>query len=196
MKTLAKNLGISVVFGAAMLMAAVVANDEVKDIKHRVIEIKADTDKDVKIVVNSEGVQETIVFQMDELQDEDVIASKLAHLDDDTKETVMTAVNGIKHFGSSDFDPASLAHGEHKSKVVIMHKGDGELMHIEGDKDVEVDYEFVTNSDHQVMQKHVVIGGHHGSLKGHSSAIVSLIEKGEFSQEELDKIQAAIDKKR
>ena len=47
------------------------------------------------------------------------------------------------------------------------------------------------------MRKHFVIGGDpHEALTGHTDAIAKLIERGEFSQEELDKIQAAVDAKR
>ena len=106
----------------------------------------------------------------------------------------MSALNGVKNIKTGDFDGEGLLH-EVQKKVVVMHKGEGgiAMMHSDGDMDFDFD---VQTKDGKVVKKHWVMG--HGAevLKGHTDAIVRLIERGEFSKEELDKIQAAIDAKR
>jgi IMP cyclohydrolase len=44
-----------------------------------------------------------------------------------------------------------------------------------------------------MVRKHFIHGvGEHAVLTGHTDAIAKLIERGEFSRDELDKVQAAM----
>lgn len=181
-----KNLLAGFAVGSLALAGAVFAENP-----HRLIEIKADRDQEVNIVINNDGVSETLDFTAEELNDRQLLEQKLAHLDDDTRDTLMQTLETVK----LDVG-AGLIEGKHENKVVVMHKGAGELVKILHGSDVDLEYEIGEGSDHQVIRKHVVIGNHEGVLKGHTGALVDLIKKGEFSQDELDEIQAAIDAKR
>lgn len=163
--------------------------------KHKLIEINAQQDRNVKIMVGDDGNVTTLEFTMEELKDDYAIEQKLAGLDENTRETVMEALEGVMHMADADFDPGVYA-GEGHEKVIIKHQGAGNIVHMNADKDI--DYEFVVDDEggEKVLSKHIIIGDANTVLKGHTDAVVGLINKGEFSQEELDKIQAAIDAKR
>ena len=193
MNLLAKNLLAGFTVASLAVVGAVTAEDDLTQKTHKVIEIKAKKDQDVNIVVENDGVSETIVFSHEELQDPVIIEDKLIHLDDDTRETVRQAVNNLTRFVEGDLSHDDLVAGE-GHKVVVLNKGEGKLMKLHGgDIDVEVLH---GGEGHKMVRKHVIVGGDGKVLKGHTDAIVGLIEKGEFSQDELDQIQAAIDAKR
>lgn len=191
MNILTKNLLAGAVVGSLALAGAVIAEENVK---HKIIEIKAVKDKDVSVWVDSDGNSETLMFTAGELADSDLLAAKLANLDDDTRETVMEALQGINmpHDGEAEIEV---------EKVFVVNKGDGHRIKLLGVGDAanenDVDIEIMTEGGHKMIRKHFIHGGgKHGVLKGHTEAIAKLIERGEFSQEELDKIQAAVDAKR
>jgi hypothetical protein len=189
MNVAVKNLLAGFTVGSLALAGAVMADDF-----QRVIEIKAETGQDVNIVIDNDGNSETLHFKAEELSDKQALANKLSHLDDDTRDTLMQTLQTI-HL-NVDEGVGSMLEGKHENKVVVMHKGDGQLVKVLKGSDVDLEYEIEGDGDHHMIQKHIVIGDHHGVLKGHTSAIVGLIAKGEFSQDELDKIQAAVDAKR
>jgi len=119
--------------------------------------------------------------------DTQVLAAKLESLDPETRQTVMDALQGVPHVDT----------GEHEvKKVYVLNKGEGQRVEfIDDDGDIEM--EIVAGGQHKIIRKHFIHGdGGEGILKGHTSVIASLIERGEFSQDDLDKIQAALDAKR
>lgn len=186
MNTLIKNLIAGAMVGSLAVAGVVTAQE---DIKHKTIEIKMVKDSDVSVWVDSDGHAETVVLTANEISNSDLLADKLAGLDEQTRETVVEALEGIKTSGFGD------AHVEVK-KVFVMNKGDAQLVEFMGD-DVNMDIEMITGDDHKIVRKHIIHSDSEGGvLKGHTNAIAKLIERGEFSQEELDKIQAALDAKR
>lgn len=153
---------------AGSFTLAGMANAETE--KQKTIEVRAIKDKDVRIVVDDDGAENVIVLTNEELEDEDLLEAKLADLDNDTAETIRQAVAGTKHMFVKGTDISGM-HGMHE-KVIVINDGEGE--HVQA-------FHF---------------DGGDTMLAGHTDAIVKLIERGEFSQEELDKIQAAVDAKR
>jgi hypothetical protein len=185
---LTKNLLAGAIVGSLALTGAVLADEEVK---HRVIEIKAVKGENVNVMVDANGNSQTVIVSHDELADSDLLEAKLADLDDETRETVLQALQGLS--GSGALDSAQHMHGG-KHRVMILNKGDGQLLEMGGDTNIEIE---IDGDDKHVMRRHIVIGDDiHEALTGHTDAIAKLIERGEFSQEELDKIQAAVDAKR
>lgn len=192
MNLLVKNLIAGMVVGSLTLAGAVIAQGNEKAL-HKFVEVKAKKDENVVIKVDNDGNTESVIFTADELSNDDLIDAKLAHLDEDTKETVLQALNSVKQVVSEGFDVDDLASGMER-KVVVMHKGDGALVNVTGD--VDYDFDVVHEDGHKSIRKHIIIGDETKVLKGHTDAIVKLIERGEFSYEELDKIQVALDAKR
>jgi hypothetical protein len=187
MKTLIKNLMAGAVVGSLALVGAVTAEEEVK---HRTIEIKAVKGQDVNVWVDSDSGSQTVIVSADELENSDLLADKLAGLDEQTRETVMDALQGISMSGDGEAHVAV-------EKVFVMNKGDGQRIEFIGADDGELDIEVLQGDGQRIIRKHVIhTDGASSSLKGHTGVISKLIEKGEFSQEQLDEIQAALDAKR
>lgn len=184
MNMLTKNLLASTIVASLALTGAVIAEEEVK---HKTIEIKAVQDQDVSVWVDADGNSQTLIFSPSEIMDADVLAAKLESLDPETRATVMDALQGVSHMDS----------GERKvEKVFVMNKGEGQRIEFIGE-DQDVDVEIISDGQHKVIRKHIIHGDDgEGILKGHTSVIEGLIKRGEFTQDDLDKIQAALDAKR
>jgi hypothetical protein len=196
MNMLTKNLLAGLAVGSLALGGAVFADDDKEvQVKHKIIEINADSDSDVNIVVAGDGHDETISMTFDEMKDEYILEERLAHLDEDMRNTIMSALSGVKTMKFTSDDGNSFFHDVDK-KVVVMHGGDGGLTFANTVGDADFDFEFLSDDGDAKVRKHIVIGDASHVLKGHTDAIVRLIEKGEFTQDELDKIQSAIDVKR
>ncbi|WP_100642458.1 hypothetical protein [Alteromonas facilis] len=174
------------------LAIATFASAETKE--HKTIQVHAVKDENVRIVVDDAGNENVIVLTAEELADENLLEDKLAMLDSDTAETVRQAVEGTRHMFVDGFDFTGMK-GNHE-KVIVINEGVGEQVHAFafGDSEFEIEY----GNEEGVKRKHQIIinGDGTGVLTGHTDAVVRLIERGEFSQEELDKIQAAVDAKR
>jgi len=184
MNMLTKNLLAGAVVASVALTGAVIAEEEVK---HKTIEIKVVKDHDVSVWVDADGDSQTLVFSPSDIQDIDVMVSKLESLDPETRQTVMDALQGVPHIDTGEREV---------QKVYVMNKGDGQRVEFIGD-DSDVEMEIVAGGQHKIIRKHFIHeDGGEGILKGHTSVIASLIERGEFSQDDLDKIQAALDAKR
>jgi superfamily I DNA and RNA helicase len=189
MHSLSKNLIAGAVFGAlsvagAMHASAVSAND---DVQHQVVEIKAVKGHDLTVWVQKDGDAKTIVLDANELLDQDAVRAKLAELDEDTRNTVLKTLDEVKTGAGGP--------GSRSERVFVMNKGDGQRIDISEDE-----VQIITTEDggSQRMVKQIFIddGEQNLRLKGHADAITQLIERGEFSVAELDKIQVALDAKR
>lgn len=196
MKNTTKTLLATILSGYLLAAGSVIAGN---DVEPTIVEIRANKEQLTTVKVETNGIKEIIELTPEELSDEDLLESRLSILDDKTRDTVMQALQGTRHIvdGSMDFSrfEEMAKHGQHK--MVVINGGDGHVAHTVEDVDVLVD--FASNDDkfHKVVRKHVIVDGMENTvLKGHTDAIVRLIEKGEFSPEELDSIQAALDAKR
>lgn len=190
MKLLTKNMIAGAIVGSLALTGAVAAQDDEPHVRHKVIEIKSKKD-DVNVSVQVDDDSHALFFTRDELADENMLYDKLSHLDDDTRETVLKALQNIKIVSDGEMEISS-------EDSFIVNKGIGQQFVVlgKGHDDQEVEFEFIEGEGHKKIQKHFIFGGKDGVLKGHTGAIVKMIERGEFDQEELDKIQAAVDAKR
>lgn len=221
MSILKKTLAIALT-GLLLYVPSIMAIEEDKPkIKHSVIELKRQISKtdggsinnnattDLKVV--TDGVAKTITITQDELNDEYLLAEKLSDLDDDTKEIVLNTLKN-KNFTfhsnknkemsfSQDVDFAFMGLDTDGEANVTIIKSIDDLENV---SDVEILQELGLDGNAnsiQTMKNVTVISagdGEHfvGSLKGHHKAIVKLIEKGEFTRDELDQIQEALDAKR
>jgi hypothetical protein len=99
----------------------------------------------------------------------------------------METLQGVRHIDTGEREV---------QKVYVINKGEGQRVAFFGD-DSDVEMEIVSGEKHKIIRKHVIHeDGGEAIFKGHTSVIASLIERGEFSQDDLDKIQAALDAKR
>lgn len=192
MKTSAKTLLAAAISGYLALVGSVSATNVMP---HKIIEIRADNNKNVVINVDDQ----TLTLTPEELQDEDLLDIRLTEFDDKTRETIMQTIEGTRHLfiGGGHFDLTKIK-GAKEHKMIMVNGGDAELL-----KKVFIDDENIEviadgDADKKVIHKQIILGGHgeHAVLTGHTDVIVKMIERGEFSQEDLDKIQMAVDSKR
>lgn len=185
--------------GASLSMSALALNNDALNKEHR-IEINADPDKDAHIFVISDGDKFDVTVPASDWQDKAQLEQHLAELPDDIRGKVVEQLsninldaNVIKVGTGSDSSVFSFSGGDNE-KVIVM--------------DIEEVIEGALNeTDHALVHAKKVIeklkgDGSSAIYKfkfdgaGKANAIASMLEKGKFTQEELDKIQQALDGKR
>lgn len=194
MKTSVKTLLAAAISGYLAIMSGVSANN---DVRHKLIEIRADENKNVVINVDDH----TLTLSPEEMEDEELLALRLSEFDEKTRDTILQTIEGTKHLfsGEGHFDLSKIK-GAKEHKMIVVNGGDGEVIKemFSDDINIEVIADGDMDGQQKVIKKHVIVGhgDAHSALTGHTDAIVKLIERGEFSQDELDKIQMALDAKR
>lgn len=153
-----------------------------EDVKHKVIEIKSVNKDGVNVFVEDNADKRALVLTEAELSDDATILEKLSDLDPETQQTIMDALDNVRLFTDGELSEDELI-SESLHKVVVLNKGEGNVVKVIGDGD-------------NVFKHKVFFADSETTLKGHTSAITKMIEMGEFTQEELDDIQAALDLKR
>jgi hypothetical protein len=149
--------------------------EDVIKVKHKVIQLKKQGQLPTTIEIEENGDVKVIEMTSDELADKALLAEKLNVLDETTRETVLEII-------------ANNERGSHKNIALFSNK--------EGDNislnDIGTNF---TGTHEVVLIKEGDDIEFKGKLKGHHSAIVKLIEKGDFNRKELDEIRAALDAK-
>lgn len=162
----------------ALINPTVSAQEQEADVikvKHKVIQLKKQGQLPTSIEIEENGDIKVIQVTSDELANKDLLAEKLQTLDKTTRETVMEILSNTER-GShkalalfSDNEGANISLNDLRTNFTGTH----EVIVINDGDDIEFK----------------------GKLKGHHSAIVKLIEKGDFNRQELDEIRAALDAK-
>lgn len=199
MKTSLKTILATAISGYLALIGGVYAGDDLhqKVVEHKVIEIRADANKNVVINVDDQ----TLTLTPQELEDEDLLAMRLSEFDERTRETIMQTIEGTRHLfsGEGHFDISKIK-GAKDHKMIMVKGGDSKIIKEIFVDDSEVDILVDGDQKQKVVKKQVIFAGHgdldHTVLSGHTDVIVKMIERGEFSQDELDQIQMALDNKR
>ena len=188
MSMLTKNLLVGAIVGSLALTGAVCAEE---DIKHKTIEIKALKGENVNVMVDTNGNAQTIIISEADLADTELLKNKLANLDDESRADVLQALVGLS--GNETHEPLKIKHGG-THKVIVVNQGDDQLVEMSGDNNIEIEF---NGDERHIIRKHIILeDDSYDIIKDHTDAIAKLIERGEFSQQELDKLQAALDAKR
>lgn len=159
-------------------------------VQHKVIEIKRSSNEPTLVEIDNDGEVHMIELLPEDIKSITVLNDKLVHLDEHTKELVLKIVKGQKFIdGDVSVDTEFISETiesldiEGLEKELVFHinkNGDGQHF----------------STDKKVM---VINGGEgmsfSGSLKGHHKGIIKLLEKGEFTRDELAEIQKALDAK-
>lgn len=153
-------------------------------VKHKVIQLKRNADAISKIEVEENGEVQVIELKASDLDDAVLLESKLADLDDDTRTMVLEALNTSKNRGTKGLAFIN-TQGSHDISLdtLSLDAIDIEIDDLTMDGKREM---IVVNRGDTVFK---------GVLKGHHKAIINLIEKGEFSRDELNEIRKALDAK-
>lgn len=151
-----------------------VEEDEIK-LKHKVIQLKKQGQLPTTIEIEENGDIKVIEVTSDELADKALLAEKLNTLDETTRETVLEIIANNQSRSGKNIAFIKSKEGSNVSLNDLgkSFTGTHEVILIKEGDDIEFK----------------------GKLKGHHSAIVKLIEKGDFTRKELDEIRAALDAK-
>lgn len=159
-------------------------------VQHKVIEIKRSSSQPTLVEIDNDGEVQIIELLPEDIESITVLNDKLVNLDDHTKELVINIVNGQKFIdGDLSVDTEFIAEtiegldidGLEKELVFHINKN-GNSQHFSTDKKV-----MVINGGEGMSFS--------GTLKGHHKGIIKLLEKGEFTRDELAEIQKALDAK-
>lgn len=155
-------------------------------VKHKIIEVKRNADAVSKIEIEEDDDVKVIELTTVELDDPAVLESKLADLDEDTRAIVMDALNSSNNrFGKELAFISSQSPSELSIERLKVKRGDIDAINIE--TDIDGGREVIVLNRGEATFK--------GVLKGHHQAIINLIEKGEFTRDELNEIRKALDAK-
>jgi len=179
-------IAISLAVGTSLNSPYLSAQETVDNtiVKHKVIQLKRNADATSKIEIEDNGKVQIIELKASDLEDEVLLESKLANLDDDTRTMVLEALGSSKKRFTNGF-------------AVIDTQGSQDMsFNVRSLEDIDIEIEDVKMGGTREMI--VVNRGDavfKGVLKGHHNAIINLIEKGEFTRDELNEIRKALDAK-
>lgn len=179
------------VIGATASMSAI-ANMSEDKVKVHKLKINKALDNNVNVYVNNNGETNEFIFSTDDLSSRENVEKLLASLPVEIREHITGA----------------LVNNEGVDGLVKLHKvlpntkvfnwttsdNDDKVLVLKGDESIEIN----SDDDHHMMKFHFVSGNQdiEESGKLHADIITKLIQHGEFTQDDLDKLQQAIDAKR
>lgn len=182
------------VLGAAASMSALASIEDTNqhvDEEHRVEIIKGD-DHEVQVYVNVDGAGTDLTLSTEILNDESQLLEYLQQLPESSRTDVFNSLTQLKDkgvvidFDSDDQTEVKWVSDSGEENVFVIELDEA---HVQGDK------------THKII-KHIIKGGDNNMMKfkhakGLSADMVTrLISKGDFSQDELNTIQQALDAKR
>ena len=186
MKNLLTNLTFATLTSSLFLAYAPMADEEKHPIlhlnKHKIIQLSDG---------NGDGnLSKVIMLDGDDLSDNSILEEKLADLDPETREKVLSLLGDID---IESFDGAD-EHVIKKGVVKILKTDDdnGKIIDITADSS-DIDLSVLNLSDvlgDNVKTSIFKIGGNS------TDAVIRMLKRGEFTQNELDQIQVALDEKR
>jgi hypothetical protein len=188
MKSFIKNLSLAVVTSSLFLAYAPMAEEK----KAHVIHINKN-----KIVESLSGddahnISKIIMLDREALSNSAELDEKLAELEPDIRDKVLSILDGIDVDSFSDGKDVTVQ----KSIVKILRRDDetGEIVDIVSeDNDIDVS---VLNLE-EIIGSHVELGSSVVKIIDNpTQATIRMIKQGEFTQNELDQIQVALDEKR
>lgn len=180
---LAMAISLSVASALYSLSALALASD----VKHELhtIEIDAEKKSGAHIVLEIDGQTTEVNVPIEVLHDRDKLANALSDLPLDKREKVLAAIDNLQ--SSTDIEIHSDSDTEHVNKKVVvieMADGDESTVHKKVIKNMSLD-------DHG---HHIVKMKHKGKVGVDS--IINMLKHGDYSAEELNQLQQALDAKR
>jgi uncharacterized protein YggL (DUF469 family) len=165
-------------------------------IKHKVIEIKTHNNEPTTLEIDNNGVVKVIQLQPDDISNITVLEDRLSSLDKETRKMVLKLLQNRESLQKDTNAHNTHLAGEIRS-LEAFHIRNAEEQH----KKMIIELENMSEAQHLSSDKQVFIinGGEglhfDGVLKGHHKGIIKLIAKGEFTRDELNAIQKALDAK-
>jgi hypothetical protein len=171
------------------------------------IELKKETGSPTVLNINNDGDTQVFEFTEEELNDEYLLETRLADLDDETKTAVMNALKGI-HLSDGKMMWVDNSSDSDDDKKIVVVKSFGT---IDGAVEHDVLIDMQGSTGHQMLHKVVENkDGKHFAFKfgngnniklHHDSAnpakvIEQLLKHSKLTPEQIDQIQQSLDAKR
>ena len=178
------------------LQAVSTPHDEDK-VKTKVfkIELDVDSEKGAQIMVDEDNNTQVVEISKEAMKDPAQIDAALADLPEETREKVKATLSGIDMDGTGFVFKVDDNNSEH-----WLHSVDKEQVVV-----IDIDDENIGDGEHHSKIIKKVLAGEGGAHKviefshgGHlpTQHLIRMIEAGTFTQEDLDKLQSALDAKR
>jgi len=183
-----KQFVLSVAFGVLGCLASISTLAAVTEEKVFVQKVHVDKDDaGAHIVIDINGDKFERSVSIEQLKDSDALHELLADVPEDKQGHIIKILENIGEHGKQ----IKIINGEDIDvDKVIVFETDEDIEIVHDDADVKVIKKVLrTGDDHKVIQ--IRKGGHGGA-----DAILHLLSKGKFNQDQLDKIQQALDEKR
>lgn len=187
-------LGALAIFSAGSLAAYSDDNVVVKEFK---IEVEADSEKGAHVIVDGDVDHAVVKLSKEDLNDPAKVEAALADLPEETREKVSKALSNIQMDGDKFFFTID----DDSENQWISKSGEEHMIIVDVDSEESADGSVIK----KVIKK--MAHGAHGhdgekvfkfkhSGKSSTDILLHLIKKGDFSAEDLDKLQQALDEKR
>ncbi|WP_448549326.1 hypothetical protein [Thalassotalea fusca] len=181
------------VAGATASLSAIAMTTEDKHVEQR-IEVVAEKGADVKVLIDTNGEVKEFNLPNNVFADKDQLEQALADFPVEVRENLLKHLSGF----SLDANMIKIAtDDEHIFNWSADDSAGAKSMVV-----VKVDKQEFDSDDLHKVVKHIVVNGDQKVIDlkdtSHSFAdvIINLIDDSKLSQEDMDKIQAALDKKR
>lgn len=182
--------------GAASTMSALAMTTEPSKQIHE-ITIEADDNPNANIMISIDGEVTNLTVSREALHNKELLAEELANEPGDIREKLLSALSGL-HINSEQIHVKhhQVADNIDEQRVVIMTMDD-DLHHDDSRYDKSTMMKVVKD----MSKLHIDASKSHSfefvtDGKVAADSIVRLLSHGEYSADELDKIQQAIDEKR
>jgi hypothetical protein len=176
--TLIAALGAACLGMSSMVLASdIEVQDKPKvEMKHKVIQLIAKTNQPTILEIEENGEVQIIELESSALQDITLLEERLGNLDSETRKTILEVVQQENNRVKGAITMVKRENGEDAGRQELI------LEQLEGVTEI-----VIMDSGETAKFK--------GVLKGHHSTVIKLIEKGEFTRDELNEIQKALDAK-
>ncbi|NQZ79547.1 MAG: hypothetical protein HRT52_00890 [Colwellia sp.] len=186
--------------GAASTMSALAMTTEPSKQIHE-ITIEADDNPNANIMISIDGEVTNLTVSREALHNKELLAEELANEPGDIREKLLSALSGL-HINSEQIHVKhhQVADNIDEQRVVIMTMDD-DLHHDDSRYDSRYDKSTMMKVVKDMSKLHIDTSKSHSfefvtDGKVAADSIVRLLSHGEYSADELDKIQQAIDEKR
>lgn len=179
--------------GAISSMSAIAMATDNTELRTEVreISIEAEHGKEVKLFVHDNGEMVNVIIPHTALSDKEQLSSYLVDVPDGVKEKLLKELTSL-----SDNVHISANHDSGGEVMRWVSEGESEkVIIIERDGDESVDIEIHIVKEMMADGHHKIFKFEHGSEMG-AKGIIKMLQYGDYSAEELNKIQQALDSKR
>jgi len=185
-------LSLALFGGASSLSGLAMATEPDHEFHEVMVEINGDENANIRVEINGEVTD--VIVPKSALHDKEKLAEALSDVPVEVREQLLADLGNI-HIGNKmvkvrEFDTESGMNWVSKEgERIVIIESDSEF----GDHTVDIN-QMVKRIKHHISDENTIVIKHDGKMN--PDRVLRLIKGADFSQEDLDKIQQAIDEQR